>query len=223
MRRYKRFLADVRLADGTVTTAHCPNSGSLLGCREEGLEVHLLDSCNDARRCRYTWVLVRVGRTLVAVDTGIANRVVHEAVTAGEIPELTGYARARREVPYGRRSRVDLLLEGRAGDTRPCYVEVKSTTLADGRVAMFPDAVTERGLKHLRELQRMVRRGARAVNLFFLNRGDTRTFRPADAIDREYGRELRRAARNGVELLAVQARITPRGVTAGRAVQVDLA
>ena len=223
VQRYKRFLADVRLHDGgALTTAHCPNSGSLLGCNAPGSAAWLLDSENDARRCRYTWVLVRVGRTLVNVDTGIANRVIHEAVLAGAIPELRGYRRVRREVAYGRRSRVDLLLEDRPGDARPCYVEVKSTTLAQGRVALFPDSVTERGLKHLRELQRAVRRGARAVNLFFLNRGDARVFRPADAIDPEYGRELRRAARRGVELLALRARVTARGVTLGRAVPIEL-
>jgi sugar fermentation stimulation protein A len=223
VRRYKRFLADVRLSDGSVLTVHCPNPGSLLGCRDAGLPVFLLDSENEARRLRYTWTLVRVGRGLVNVDTGIPNRVVHDAVAAGRIPELSGYTTFRREVAYGRNSRIDLLLEGHPRDSRPCYVEVKCTTLVEGRLGLFPDAVTERGHKHLIELQREVRRGSRAVQLFFVSRAGVRVVRPADAIDPVYGRELRRAARRGVEVLAYRARVTVRGVELGEAVPIELA
>lgn len=223
VRRYKRFFADVRLADGTTITAHCPNSGSLLGVKDEGMPVYLLDSGNPERKLRYTWVLARPGHAWVSIETNIPNRVVHEAAVGGRIPELAGYASARREVPYGRNSRIDLLLEGRAGDPRPCYVEVKCTTMGEGTVARFPDAITERGRKHLVELQREVRRGARAVQFFFCARSDVEAFRPADAIDPDYGRELRRAARRGVEVLAWRAKIGARGVELDRPLPLDLA
>lgn len=222
MRRYKRFLADVRLADGREETVHCPNSGSLLGCKDEGLEVYVLDSGNPERKLRYTWVLVRVGRALVNVDTGIPNRIVYEAASEQTIPGLEGYTAVRREVAYGRNSRIDVLLEGRGKDPRPCYVEVKSTTLAEGDLGLFPDAVTERGRKHLEEMQREVKRGARAVQLFVLSRTDVKRFRPADAIDPDYGKELRKAARNGVEVMAHRSKITLNGVVLGESVPVDL-
>ncbi|HKE01091.1 MAG TPA: DNA/RNA nuclease SfsA [Planctomycetota bacterium] len=222
VRRYARFLADVRLDDGSVVTAHCPNTGSLLGCRDPGLPVWLLESANLERRLRFTWTLVRVGRSLVNVDTGVPNRVVHEAVASGAVAELAGYRSIRREVPYGRSSRIDLLLEDHPRDHRPCWVEVKCTTLARGSLGLFPDSVTERGRKHLRDLQREVRRGARAVQLFFLSRRAVRRFRPADEIDPAYGRELRRAARRGVEVLAYRANVSLRGVALGESVPVDL-
>lgn len=221
LRRYARFFADVRMEDGRVETVHCPNTGSLLGVREPGLTVYLLDSANPARKLRYTWVLARVGRAFVNIETSIPNRVVHDAMVAGAIPELRGYARARREVPYGRSSRIDLLLDGRPGEP-PCYVEVKCTTLAEGRVARFPDAVTERGRKHLTELARQARKGARAVQFFFCSRTDADRFHPADDIDPEYGRELRRASRAGVEVLAWRAAIDRRGVDLDKALPVDL-
>lgn len=222
IRRYKRFLADVRLDDGTEITAHCPNSGSLLGCREEGLRVYLLDSENPERKLRFTWVLVKVGKAFVNVETNIPNRIVYEAAVAGAIPELAGYADARREVAYGKNSRIDLLLENRAGDSRPCYVEVKSTTMAEGNLALFPDAVTERGRKHLVELQAMVKKGARAVQFFVCSRTDITHLRPADAIDPEYGRELRRAAKNGVEVMAWRAKVNSREIDLEMPVPVDL-
>lgn len=222
LRRYKRFLADIRFPDGREETVHCPNSGSLLGCKDEGLEVYVLDSGNPERKLRYTWVLVRVGRAFVNVDTGIPNRIVYDAASEQAIPGLEGYTTVRREVAYGKNSRIDVLLEGRAKDPRPCYVEVKSTTLAKGDLGLFPDAVTERGRKHLEEMQREVKRGARAVQLFVLSRTDVKRFRPADAIDPEYGKELRKAARNGVEVIAHRSKITLTGVELGEPVPVDL-
>lgn len=222
VKRYKRFLADVRLADGSIITAHCPNSGSLLGCKDEGFPAWLLESDNPNRALRYTWVLVKAGPALVNIETNIPNRVVFESAKAGEIPELKGYESARREVPYGTNSRIDILLEGRAGDPRPCYVEVKCTTLAEGGHSRFPDAVTERGLKHLVELQKLVKKGSRAVQFFFCSRTDAISFRPADDIDPDYSKELRKAARNGVEVLARRADITLQGITMGPPVPVDL-
>jgi sugar fermentation stimulation protein A len=208
LRRYKRFFADVELPDGRVITAHCPNTGSLKGCLIEGARAILRDSSGLERKLRYVWQAIEIDGTLVNVDTGLPNRAVHEAVVAGAIPELDGYDEARREVRYGENSRIDLLLSRKRSKTL-CYVEVKNTTLANGHTALFPDAVTERGRKHLGELAAMVAAGHRAVQFFFVSRDDAREFAPADEIDPDYGASLREAARAGVELLAYSARVTP--------------
>ena len=220
VRRYKRFFADVRLADGALVTAHCPNTGGLLGCLDAGNPVWLRDSGNAARKLRFTWQAVRVGRAWVNVDTLLPNRVVADAVADGRVPELTGYAECRREVLCGRSSRIDLRLDGKDG--RPCFVEIKSTTLAEGKVALFPDARTERGVKHLAALARAARRGERAVQFFFVNRADVELFRPADAIDPEYARALRRAVAAGVEILAWTARVGARSLELERSLPIDL-
>jgi len=219
VKRYKRFLADVELADGTLVTAHCPNTGSLLGCQEPGSRVVLRDSQDPRRKLRYTFQSIQVGRGLVNVDTGLPNAVVAEAVERGLVPELAGYDTLRREVAYGRNSRIDLLLEG-PGRPR-CYVEVKSTTLVRGRTALFPDAVTERGRKHLAELADVVAGGDRAVQFFFVSRGDVARFAPADDIDPAYGRALRAAAEAGVELLAYAARVRPDRLELARPLPIE--
>jgi len=205
VRRYKRFLADVTLEDGTTVTAHCANTGSMLGCDRPGSRVLLSEANNPARKLRYTWELVRVGRAWVGINTARANGIVAEAVQAGQIPELTGHTGLRREVPYGKNSRIDILLTGGPG---PTYVEVKNTTLAEGGTARFPDAVTERGRKHMEELARVVRGGAKAAVVFLVHRSDARRFCPADDIDPAYGKALRRAATAGVMVL-------PYGASAG--------
>jgi len=218
--RYKRFFADVELPDGEVVTAHCPNTGSLIGCKEPGSAAWLRDSGDPDRKLRHTWQAIRVGDAWVNVDTSLPNRVVHEAVLAGEIPALAGYAEARREVPYGTRSRIDLLLTH--PDRPPCYVEVKSTTLAEGRIAFFPDAATERGHKHLGELREVVRSGGRAVQFFFVGRGDVDVFRPADHIDPAYATTLRRVVDAGVEVMAWSARVEPGGLELLRELALEL-
>jgi sugar fermentation stimulation protein A len=220
VRRYKRFLADVELEDGTLLTAHCPNTGSLLGCLEPGSPVWLRDSGNPERKLRHTWQAVRIGRTWVNVDTALPNRVVAEAIASGALPELDGYGSLRREVAYGRRSRIDLLLEDAVRGT--CHVEVKSTTLARGEVALFPDAVTERGRKHLGELARLARRGRRAVQFFFVSRGDVRVFRPAEDIDPDYASALRRAVRAGVEVVARRTSVRARSLELGERLDVEI-
>lgn len=220
IRRYKRFLADVELPDGSVVTAHCPNTGAMLGCTTEGGRVVLRDSQDPRRKLRYTLQTVRVGRAWVNVDTSLPNALVAASVEAGEIPELAGYARARREVPYGESSRIDLLLEG--GRRKACWVEVKSTTLAIGREARFPDAVTARGLKHVRELERVVREGGRAVAFFLAARSDVTRFAPAEDIDPAYAEALARAHATGVEILAYASKVAPRRLELGRALDVRL-
>lgn len=210
IRRYKRFLADVRLRSGRLVTAHCANSGSLLGCKTPGSSVLLSRHATRRRTLRYTWEMVRVGRVWVGVNTMHPNRLVEAAIARGVLQELLGYHRIRREVRINPRSRLDLCLE-RPGDR--CYVEVKNVTLGVDGVAAFPDAVTERGTKHLRELIRLHRRGRRAALVFVIQRADCLSFRPADEIDPVYGRWLRRAAAEGVDVLPYQARVTPRGIT----------
>lgn len=208
LRRYKRFLADIQLPHAVVTAA-CPNTGSLMGCCDAGSRVWLSESDSVTRKYRHTWELVEVGATLVGINTGLPNALVSEAIVAGDIPELAGYGGMRREVKFGEEgSRVDLLLE-EAG--RPaCYVEVKNVTAAANKgVALFPDCVSERGTKHLRELMRLKARGLRPVQLYCVQRGDVREVRPADGIDFEYGRTLREAIAAGVEVLAYRAQVTP--------------
>ncbi|MEW6072763.1 MAG: DNA/RNA nuclease SfsA [Planctomycetota bacterium] len=218
--RYKRFFADVELPSGTVVTAHCPNTGSLLGCRAEGSRVWLRDAGRARRKLRYTWQAIEVDGTWVNVDTSLPNRVVHAAVAAGELAGLDGGAGVRREVPCGRGSRIDLLLVA-AGGSRT-YVEVKSTTLVEDGVALFPDAVTERGRRHLAALARAVKEGERAVQLFFVGRADAEVLRPAAAIDPAYADALRRAAAAGVEVRAWCARVEPEELAIAREIPVEL-
>jgi sugar fermentation stimulation protein A len=209
IKRYQRFLADVLLESGETVTAHCPNSGSMKGCALPGSAVFLSRSANPKRKLAYTWELVEADGVWAGINTALPNRIVHEAIAGGEIPELAGYSAIRPEVPYGTGSRIDLLL---SGDRPPCYVEVKNVTLVEGGQARFPDAVTTRGQKHLRELMEVVRKGERGVIFFLVQRPDGATVAPADDIDPEYGRLLRLAAASGVEPLAYRAEVTPEQV-----------
>ncbi len=206
IQRYKRFLADVELADGTIVTAHCANSGSMLGCKEPGSKVLLSLSPNPNRKLAHTWEMVDVNGYWAGINTALPNRLAREGIENGTVVELQGYSGIRNEVPYGTNSRVDLLLEF---GTRRCYLEVKNVTMVAGQQAFFPDAVTVRGQKHLRELQMVVAAGDRGVILFVVQRGDAASVSPADAIDPVYGRLLRAAVANGVEALAYQATVTP--------------
>jgi sugar fermentation stimulation protein A len=206
IRRYKRFLADIELEDGTIVTAHTPNSGSMKGCNTPGSLVLLSLSDNPARKLKYTWELIRVGEHWVGINTGYPNKLVREGIENGTVSELQGYTTVRPEVKYGMNSRIDLLLEGTTGK---CYVEVKNVTLAENEYALFPDAVTERGQKHLRELKRMVAVGNRAVIFFVVQRQDARFFSPADSIDPVYGELLREVMKYGVEGLVYQAVVSP--------------
>ena len=210
IRRYKRFLADVTLDDGSTLTAHCPNTGSMLGCHTPGARVWLSRSDNPKRKYAYTWEMVEVeDGVLVGVNTGRSNALVREAIESGVIAELGGYDDIRAEVRYGdEQSRVDFLLS--RDDTR-CYVEVKNVTAAvDRGIALFPDAVSTRGTRHLRELigsLRVSRR--RAVLCFCVQRPDVDEVRPADDIDPDYGRTLRDALDAGVEVIAYRATLSP--------------
>jgi sugar fermentation stimulation protein A len=208
IRRYKRFLADIQLPDEVITAA-CPNTGSMMGCADAGSRVWLSESERLTRKYRHTWEIVEVGKVMIGINTSLPNALVEEAIGAGTIAELAGYASLRREVAFGEeRSRVDLLLEGPG--KKPCYVEVKNVTAAASRgVALFPDCVSERGAKHLRELMRLKAAGLRPVQLYCVQRGDVNEVRPADGIDPQYGRTLREALAAGVEVLAYRAKVTP--------------
>lgn len=211
LRRYKRFLADVRLPDGQMITLHCPNTGSMKNCVVENAPCWYSVSANPKRKYPHTLEVVTTpGGHLAGINTGRANHLVEAALAAGVIAELQGYRELRREVVYGtERSRIDFLLTG-AADSRPCYVEVKSVTLMeDEGQGLFPDAVSDRGSKHLRELMAMVQQGCRAVLLFCVQHTGIRWVEPADAIDPLYGRLLREAIAAGVEVLAYQATINP--------------
>ena len=218
VRRHKRFLADVQLADGTLLTAHCANSGSMLGVAVPGSPVALSHHPDKGRKLEWTWELVRLGSHWVGVNTALPNQLVADAIASGAIPTLAGWPTLRREVAYGTGSRIDLLLQG--GGRPDCYVEVKNVTLTEGKVARFPDSVTTRGQKHLRELMAVRAQGHRAALVFWVFRGDCTEVRPADDIDPEYGRLLRAAARAGVELVAVDARVSPQTVEPGRLLPV---
>jgi len=225
MRRYKRFFADVELASGEVVTAHCPNTGSLLGCLEPGAPAWLRDSGDPARKLRHTWQAIAIGGAWVNVDTGLPNRVVAQALRERSIAalgrfDLAPYDTVRTEVKYGANSRIDVLLESASGAAPPLYIEVKNTTLAVGRNARFPDAVTERGLKHLGELGDMIERGARAVQFFFVSRGDVESFEPAADIDPKYAAGLVEARERGVEVVAWTSRVLPEALELERPIPV---
>jgi sugar fermentation stimulation protein A len=209
IRRYKRFLADVELMDGSVVIAHCPNSGSMKGCAIPGSRVYLSRSENKGRKLPLTWELVEADGFWAGINTSRPNRLTREAIENGTVTELQGYGSLRPEVPYGEHSRIDLLLEGEPGR---CFVEVKNVTLVEDDRALFPDAVTTRGQKHLRELMRVVREGDRGVIFFTVQRGDGTAVSPADTIDPEYGRLLRLALDSGVEALAYRALVTPQEI-----------
>ncbi|MGE0085956.1 MAG: DNA/RNA nuclease SfsA [Desulfococcaceae bacterium] len=199
IRRYKRFLAEVKLADGSTVTAHCANSGAMTECCEPGRPVYLSFHNNPGRKLKYTWELIHMPASLVGVNTQIPNRLVAESAKAGSIPELSAYDTVRREVKTGN-SRLDILLT--RADRRKCFAEVKNCTLVKDRIAEFPDAVTLRGRKHLAEMEELTASGNRCVMFFLIQRMDADSFRPADKIDPAYGKALRQAYEKGVEILA---------------------
>tara|TARA_B110000459_G_scaffold199385_1_gene245968 strand:- start:991 stop:1716 length:726 start_codon:yes stop_codon:yes gene_type:complete len=209
LKRYKRFLADITTQAGESITIHCPNTGSMKNCQEPGSRIWYSDSENPNRKYACTWELVEVdNKHIVGINTGLANKLVHEAITSNRIIELTTYESIRTEVAYGeQKSRIDLLLEGTAKDPDAlCYVEVKNVSLGLGDgLGSFPDAVTARGQKHLQELLHMHSLGHRAVLLFCVQHSGIRRIIPADNIDPDYGRLLREVASKGVEVIAYRA------------------
>ena len=206
IQRYKRFLVDVRLDDGCVVTAHSTNTGSMKTCWEPGDTVLLEPAANPDRKLKFTWLAVARPGGWVGVETGMPNRVVAEAARRDALPGLPGRHTVRPEVTYGaERSRIDVLALD--GEGRQVFIEVKNATLKAGDWALFPDAVTERGTKHLRELQAMVEEGHRAAIAFFVHRSDVDRFDAAREIDPAYALELDRAAAKGVGVLPLAVRM----------------
>ncbi|MBP0003985.1 MAG: DNA/RNA nuclease SfsA [Cyanobacteria bacterium SBC] len=215
VRRYKRFLADVELVNGDIVTAHCPNTGPMTGVCDPASPVMLSYSDNTKRKHPFTWETIQMrdaARTWVGINTALPNRAMKAMLDTRSIPELGQYDEVRPEVRYGRdnKSRIDFLLSG--GDAeKPIYLEIKNTTWAKDRLALFPDTVTERGQKHLQELTALARE-ARCVMLYFINRGDCDRFAPGDEADAQYGQLLRTAIDRGVEVLPCRFEVTPDGL-----------
>lgn len=220
VKRYKRFLADVILPDGTMVTAHCANSGSMMGLATPGNRVWLSPSQNPANKLKYKWELVEVDGTLVGINTGLTNRIGENAIARGTIPELAGYEAIRREVKYGANSRIDLLLEGHAR-LPDAFVEIKSVTLARNNRLEFPDAVTARGTKHLREMTEIVKNGGRAVMFYIAQRNDSPDFSVAADIDPIYANAFHDARHTGVEMIAYSCDISPQGVSVTRPLSLN--
>jgi sugar fermentation stimulation protein A len=219
LERYQRFKADVKLRNGHVVTAHCPNSGSMLGCSEPGRPVYLSRHNNPGRRLKYTWQMIEMPTSLVGINTWVPNLIVKESIINKDIKAFSDYQKIRSEVKYGQNSRIDLLLE--KGDER-CFVEIKNCTLVEDSVAYFPDAVTSRGLKHLVELQHQVREGHRGVMFYLVQRTDAKLFRPAHHIDPDYGRELRKATKNGIEVLVYDVALNLEGISLNQPLPYEL-
>jgi sugar fermentation stimulation protein A len=236
IKRYKRFFADIELANGTTITAHCPNTGPMTGVCQIGGRVMVSESQDPKRKLAYTWELAEVNDTIptwAGVNTALPNRVVRAALEARLFPELGEYSEIRSEVTYGsdKKSRVDFVVSSlqdaaqskndreeinREGIIKPgtksIYIEVKNTTWAQGNLALFPDTVTTRGQKHLRELTQIMPQ-FRSVMLYFINRGDCTAFAPGDSADPDYGNLLRLAQAQGLEILPCRFQIEPSGIT----------
>jgi sugar fermentation stimulation protein A len=220
VKRYKRFMADVKLTGGEVVTAHCPNSGSMQECCEPGRRVYLTFHDNPKRKLKYTWELIEMPTSLVGINTLVPNRLVAESIKIGEVADLNGYHRVDREVKTSKNTRLDILLS--KGDKNRCFVEIKNCTLVKDGVAFFPDAVTSRGLKHLAELSGLISDGFRCVMLYVIQRMDANMFQPADHIDPEYGRALRQAVEKGVEILVYDTRIDLTSIRLNRKIHFKL-
>lgn len=206
--RYKRFFADVELANGERVTAHCPNTGPMSGVCQVGAPVYLSHHSDPKRKLAYTWEMIHVDGVWVGINTGLPNRLVAWGLEQGWFPQLTGFSRWQREVAYGK-SKIDFLLAGESGSA---YLEIKNTTWARGSRALFPDTVTTRGQKHLEELMQVRQQGHRALLLYLINRGDCTEFSPGEDRDPRYAQLFRQAIQAGVEMLPYRFEISPGGI-----------
>ena len=209
IKRYKRFLADIELEDGTFITAHCPNSGAMQGLTDPGTPVWLSRSSNPSRKLPYTWQMAEVDGTFVGMNTANPNELVENAIRSGVISELQAYSSLRREVPYGKNSRIDILLET---DTQKTYVEVKNVHMKRGKNAAFPSSVTTRGAKHMRELVDMVHQGHEPYVVYVVQRNDCEGFELASDIDPIYAQETLSALEKGVKALVCACDMSPNGI-----------
>ena len=208
IKRYKRFLADVKLESGDALTVHCPNTGSMMGCSDPGSEVMISRSPNPKRKYPHTLEMVRANDTWVGINTSLTNRLVRDGIENGIFPELIPFSEIKPEVKVGK-SRLDFLL---TNNDKRTFIEVKNCTLIRERTAMFPDAVTTRGTKHLHELMELIDQGHRGALIFCIQREDADTFTPAADIDPTYAATLAEAASKGVMILACQTTISPASI-----------
>ncbi len=205
IRRYKRFLADIKLDNGEIVVAHCTNSGSMKSCIVEGAEVFLTPVNDPKRKTRFTWEMIKINESWVGIKTHNPNTLVYEEIKAGNLPGLEGYDFVQREVKFGE-SRFDVYAEN---SREKCFVEVKNVTYKNGNFALFPDAVTSRGLKHLLTLKKVKEEGLRAVMVYVIQRTDVTEFAPAKQIDPKYAQALKEVFNVGVEIIPLQVLVTP--------------
>ncbi len=211
IRRYKRFLADVELEDGSIVIAHCTNSGSMKSCIEEGAPVYLSTASDPNRKTKFSWEMIFINNSWVGVNTIMPNKLAYDAIVENKIDKLVGYTTVQREIKF-EDSRFDIYCEN---DNEKCFVEVKNVTMKVGNAALFPDAVTIRGRKHLETLINVKKQGIRAVMLYIIQRTDVDGFGPAKDIDPEYANSLQKAMDNGVEVIAIQAIVSPDKIELG--------
>lgn len=218
IKRYKRFLADVELENGEQITAHCTNSGSMKTCIEEGADVYLTPVNDPKRKTKFTWEMIFINNSWIGVNTMVPNILAFDAIRNGEIEKLKGYTFVKREVKFGD-SRFDIYAEN---EIEKCFVEVKNVTMKVGDSALFPDAVSSRGRKHLETLIEVKNSGIRAVMLYVIQRMDVEYFGLAEEIDPDYASSLRKAIKNGVEVIAVQAEVDPERIEIVRELNIKL-
>ncbi len=205
LKRYKRFLSDIQLESGEIVVAHCTNSGSMKSCIEEGAPVYLTPHDDPKRKTKFTWEMIFMNNHWIGINTGIPNILVYEAIKNKKIPHLDCYDNVSREVKFGD-SRFDVFAENKI---EKCFIEVKNVTLRIDNKALFPDAVTTRGQKHLKTLIEVKKAGMRAVMFYVIQRQDVEVFGPAKDIDPDYAKMLQLAVENGVEVFAYIAEVSP--------------
>ena len=226
LRRYKRFFADVELSTGEIVVAHVPNTGSMATCYAPGWRAFMSQNNDPKKKLKYGLIMLHNRKTWIGIDTGIPNKLAAEAITRGDVPELKGYKNIRREIRLDK-GRLDLLLHnGEADDgtddPKRCYVEIKNVTLlGEKALALFPDAVSTRGLKHLQMLMDLKKKGFRAVMLYIVQREDIKGFAPAEHIDPEYARNLTLARKKGVEVLVYGCELSPSGIGLKRSLPLN--
>jgi len=218
IKRYKRFLADVELDDGSVVIAHCTNSGSMKSCLEDRAPVYLSPVNDPKRKTKFTWEMIYINNDWIGINTMIPNKLAYDAVANGSIKKLRAYNKVQREVKFGD-SRFDIFAKN---DHEKCFIEVKNVTMKEGRFARFPDAVTTRGKKHLETLMEVKKQGMRAVMLYIIQRMDIEIFGPTWEIDPGYSETLVKAYENGVEIIPMMAEVTPLEIKLLKEIDFDL-
>ncbi|TKG91975.1 DNA/RNA nuclease SfsA [Puteibacter caeruleilacunae] len=218
IKRYKRFLADVELADGTVVTAHCTNSGSMKSCLEDNARVYLSPVNDPKRKTKFTWEMIEINNSWVGINTSNPNKLAHEWISTNQIKGLEGYTHVKREVKFGD-SRFDIYAEN---DSEKCFVEVKNVSMKENNYALFPDAVTTRGKKHLETLIQVKEQGIRAVMLYMIQRVDVDIFAAAKEIDPNYAETLKKAYDQGVEIIPLQVNVQPTSITIAKILPFEI-